>query len=523
MRTTLLLLLLLPTLYSTCSANPAPTRQAAFWFKPARATHAADIAMIRAKSNLISTLFVYCEFTVLPDGSFGIASDQRWFRANWGDHTMCTPQYFSELAGDGPKAVKVQLMLSMGDAMVTSYRRAFDDPQPLLAGMLRAIQPFDAEIVTGWNVDWEPCHPNSAAPATVPADGVAFARLLAQMKSAHALANRTISVDASQWCNMTSNFAALAAAADSVQDMGTYHADSAENFQSKLNLTAAVPREKLWVGLGFGEQMIKFPYETTQAGLSERFEALAAAGVQNVAMFELPSAEKLEQWNMTQAWWQELEKWVGKPRAETVSHAAAAAVDGGTASLDASTAPAINQAVMMSPTFTTDPRVFANISANVVAHCPASFTTLSMKAWAGSYAPNEANPLPPPNSTVVAFLQSVKAKSKGRLQVWGGVEVCPGRAYDCMLNYSRSALTGTQIGQAAMAAGLDGITLYASPYCNNKNCKRQTAKYARGIAEIVLAARNVTKAYRKPDGIAVSWWQNEWDNPQIVAAAGAPH
>ena len=282
MRTTFLLLLL--SILSTCFANPAPARQAAFWFKPARATHAADIALIRAKSDLISTIFVYCEFTVLPDGSFGIASNQSWFHANWGDNTMCTPQYFSELAGDG-KRIKVQLMLSMGDAMVTSYRRAFDNPQPLVAGMLRAIQPFDADIVTGWNIDWEPCHPNSAAPGTVPADGVAFAQLLAQMKSAHAHTNRTISVDASQWCNMTSNFGALAAAADSVQDMGTYHADSAENFQSKLGLTAAVPREKLWVGLGFGEQMIKFSYETTRAGLSERFEALASAGVQNVAMF----------------------------------------------------------------------------------------------------------------------------------------------------------------------------------------------------------------------------------------------
>lgn len=295
------------------SGHSVDERQAAFWFKPARASYAADLAMIRSKSHLISTLFVYCEYTVLPDGSFGVASNQSWFHSNWGDHQMCTPQYFSELAGDD-RSIKVQLMLSMGDAMVTSYRRAFDNPKQLLAGMLHAIQNFDAEIVVGWNVDWEPCHPQSTAPGTVPADGVTFSKLLAQMKSAHAPANRTISVDVSQWCNMTSNFAALAAAVDSVQDMGTYHADSAENFQSKLALTTAVPREKLWVGLGFGEQMTKYPYETAPAGLSERFEALVSAGVRNVAMFELPSADKLEKWNMTQAWWHELDNWVGRTR-----------------------------------------------------------------------------------------------------------------------------------------------------------------------------------------------------------------
>eukprot|EP01050_Picozoa_sp_SAG11_P009988 SAG11_NODE_979_length_6319_cov_2.950322_6_plen_51_part_00 len=44
-------------------------------------TKAQDLAMIRSKAHLIDTLYVYCRYTVLPDGSFGLASNQSWFHA----------------------------------------------------------------------------------------------------------------------------------------------------------------------------------------------------------------------------------------------------------------------------------------------------------------------------------------------------------------------------------------------------------------------------------------------------------
>lgn len=192
-------------------------RQAAYWWKPARATQAADLAMISSKAKLISTLFVYCAFTVLPSGSFGIATNKSWFHkpaGAWGDNSICTPEYLGALSGGG--RTQIQLMLSMGDADITSYRRAFANPAPLINGMLEAISAYDS--VAGWNVDWEPC--NHLGSATL-ADGLAYAELLAKMATAHKVHNRTISACVSQWCNMTLGFSAIAREVDSIQDMGT--------------------------------------------------------------------------------------------------------------------------------------------------------------------------------------------------------------------------------------------------------------------------------------------------------------
>jgi hypothetical protein len=293
-------------------------RSAAYWWKPSRATQSQDLAMIQSRAELISTLFVYCEFTVLPDGSFGVATNQSWFHASWGDRTMCTPEYLGALSGHGN--AKVQLMLSMGDANITSYRKAFANPRPLISGMLEAIIAYPADIVSGWNVDWEPCNNNNndkknkarqqGGGAVTQNDADAFRNLLGEMRRAHAQHNRTISACVSQWCNMTSDFKAIASVVDSIQDMGSYHADSLENFVSKLNLTAGVPREKLYVGMGFGGgQMTKFHYETTKRGLEERFAALSSAGVQNIAMFELVSSARMSSWNMSSDWWSQLEQW----------------------------------------------------------------------------------------------------------------------------------------------------------------------------------------------------------------------
>jgi hypothetical protein len=89
-----------------------------------------------------------------------------------------------------------------------------------------------------------------------------------------------------------------------------------------------------------------------------------------------------------------------------------------------------------------------------------------------------------------------------------------------MLNISRATLTGRELGVAALTAEFDGVSIYASPYCNNANCKETTQKYAEGIAAIVRAVKAATTSSVHPNGIVVSWYQNEWDNPQIVARAG---
>ena len=68
-------------------------------------------------------------------------------------------------------------------------------------------------------------------------------------------------------------------------------------------------------------------------------------------------------------------------------------------------------------------------------------------------------------------------------------------------------------GAAAAAAGLDGVQLYVSPYCNNADCKRTTGKYAAGIAAMIAAARAASPA------LDVVLLANEWDHVEVIAAA----
>ena len=189
------------------------------------------------------------------------------------------------------------------------------------------------------------------------------------------------------------------------------------------------------------------------------------------------------------------------------SSASAAAADAG----------GVGRVVFIEPSFI-DPRndtlgALARILAAVAAHGPASsapaVSRLSLVAWPGDLAPSPAAPLPPPDAGVVA----ARAASPG-LRAWAGASVCPGPAYTCMLNYSNSAFVGSALGAAVAAAGLDGVQLYASPYCNNADCKKTTGKYAVGIAAMMTAFRAACP------GCEVGMLLNEWDNVQIIHASG---
>jgi len=177
--------------------------------------------------------------------------------------------------------------------------------------------------------------------------------------------------------------------------------------------------------------------------------------------------------------------------------------------------------VFIEPSFI-DPRndtlgALARILAAVTAHGPASaapaVSRLSLVAWPGDLAPSPAAPLPPPDAGVVAALAAARAASPG-LRAWAGASVCPGPAYTCMLNHTNSAFVGSALGAAVAAAGLDGVQLYASPYCNNAECKKTTGRYAVGIAAMMTAFRAACA------GCEVGMLLNEWDNVQIVHASG---
>ena len=170
--------------------------------------------------------------------------------------------------------------------------------------------------------------------------------------------------------------------------------------------------------------------------------------------------------------------------------------------------------VFIEPEFTTNASSLARVSAVCAAQGGLSFDALSLKIWAAPYGPTSlSSTLPPPDAGLVAFLRAARAAAPARLKVYGGIDLCPGPAYTCMLNYTLSALTGRQLAAAAGAAGLDGVQIYASPYCNNADCKRTTGKYAEGIAAMIDAARAAAPA------LEVVLLANEWDHVEIIAAA----
>lgn len=180
-----------------------------------------------------------------------------------------------------------------------------------------------------------------------------------------------------------------------------------------------------------------------------------------------------------------------------------------------------NRVAFIEPAYI-DPRndttgALARIRAAVAAHGPASaapgVSRLSLVAWPGDLAPSPESPLPPPDAGVVAFLAAARAAAPG-LRAWVGVSVCPGPEYTCMLNYTNSAFVGAALGAAVLAAGLDGVQLYASPYCNNADCKKTTGKYAVGIAAMMTAFRAACA------GCEVAMLLNEWDRVDIVHASG---
>jgi len=175
---------------------------------------------------------------------------------------------------------------------------------------------------------------------------------------------------------------------------------------------------------------------------------------------------------------------------------------------------ASNNVVFIEPYFPTPSTNLTRIAAVCATHGGLAFDALSLKIWASPYSPTSlSSQLPPPDAAAVAFLHAARLAAPQFLKIYGGIDLCPGPEYTCMLNYTLSLLTGRQLAAAAGAAGLDGVQLYVSPYCNNADCKRTTGKYAQGIAAMIAAARAAAPT------LDVVLLANEWDHVEIIAAA----
>lgn len=173
-------------------------------------------------------------------------------------------------------------------AMVSSYpyppqflgwmRQVFAAPQPFIAACLAAAR---AEGFAGFNIDWEP--PASDSPT--PEDAAAYAAFLDQLSRALHAEGLLVTVDVATWSTIWNLTAIGATAVDAVFTMNTYTASDALWLQQLQEVVAAIPLDKLVVGLetarGGGA-----PYNHSDLAL--RFGALKGAGVRRVGLWASP-------------------------------------------------------------------------------------------------------------------------------------------------------------------------------------------------------------------------------------------
>jgi hypothetical protein len=161
---------------------------------------------------------------------------------------------------------------------LTWMREVFANPQPFFDACVAAAA---AQGFAGFNIDWEP--PSSDKPTE--ADAAAYAAFLNGLAHALHAHELLVTVDVATWSKIWNLTMIGATAVDAVFTMNTYTAGDALWLQQLAEVVAAVPLEKLVVGLETTRDGGK-PYN--QSDLALRFNALRGAGVRRVGLWSSP-------------------------------------------------------------------------------------------------------------------------------------------------------------------------------------------------------------------------------------------
>jgi hypothetical protein len=173
--------------------------------------------------------------------------------------------------------------------MVSSYpyppqflswmREVFGNPQPFINACVAAATEVGFR---GFNIDWEP--PSSDKPTA--ADAVAYAEFLDTLAKALHSHGLLVTVDVATWSAIWNMTAIGLTDVDAVFTMNTY-TDGNELWLKQLaEVVAAVPADKLVVGLETMHSSDGKPYNHTDLEL--RFDALKQAGVRRVGLWASP-------------------------------------------------------------------------------------------------------------------------------------------------------------------------------------------------------------------------------------------
>ena len=269
-----------------------------WWWKPHNTTVAAELAYVLQHADLITGVILYCQWSVLDDGTFGLwPYDSKG--KDFGDNTAC-PAVIDAMHEAG---IATQVIVSMGDNNSTAFELAFKHAEAFAVAMLAVSEKdshYQSPKLSGWNFDFE-----GEAPIDL------YAPFLGTVRKALAPHGLTVTVCGSAGGNrLDGNLTKLARATDGVYDMGSYHANSKANFQLKLN-SALRQDPKCVIGIA---AYVRYAYENTTQGIVDRMNVVEDAGVRSLAFFDLndavdPTVSKKVRWPNQDLWWACLGAW----------------------------------------------------------------------------------------------------------------------------------------------------------------------------------------------------------------------
>ena len=268
-----------------------------------RAAIAAAAAVSSAAASLPSPLVMpWLCLERCGDSASTISAEVAQFSAhrelNWASFEMYNLGPGSTLIKNNLTAVAAPLRAAGAAtvAMVSSFpyptnfvatmREVFAAPQPFIDAVIAACE---REGLSGVNIDWEP--PSNANPKATHADALAYAAFLDTLAAALQAHSPPLiaSVDVATWSPIWDLQAIAATRVDAIFFMGTYTEGFALWQKVLAEAVADVGLEKLVVGLETTKATSGGPYNASE--LTLRFDALRAAGVRRVGLWDAPVPE----------------------------------------------------------------------------------------------------------------------------------------------------------------------------------------------------------------------------------------
>lgn len=205
----------------------------------------------------------------------------------WNGFTRMAPQI---------AAIGLQTFPMITSANIDNLRILFNNDQAFINA---AVSECVKQNYTGFHIDFEPC--DVPHPTCTSQDAQAYAQFLDRFAKALHTHNKTINVAIATW-NVFWDFKALGqTSVDLLITMGTY-AYNMDDWQQELDFALKnIPLAKL--GVGLCSDCVNTPY--TDAEIQARFEAMAAAKVPAMAIWESPVPNN---------WWPWLQGWVNTPK-----------------------------------------------------------------------------------------------------------------------------------------------------------------------------------------------------------------